>query len=125
MNHNHNISGNSLKSREITNFQVTQRNNFSFKQDIVPRDFFGWILLIFIISSMAPYFNRQLTLVGLLLGGTYALYLLKEKKWLQTEFIIFLFWLIWSFAGYTVSINEGAFFKNFIRVYAIDFSVCL
>lgn len=87
---------------------------------LFPRDYFGWIFLIFVIGSITLTGYGQLKLIGILLAGGYTSYFLIKKLWIPKEIIIFFVWMLWAGAtGYIVSIDKEAFLKTFMVVFQI------
>lgn len=78
----------------------------------LPKDFLGWLLMIFIVGCMTLFENSQFILIGIILVGTYTLYFLKGKKSLPVEIVILFVWILWATTGFFVSVNSDAFIKE-------------
>lgn len=90
-----------------------------YDKHLLPRDFLGVLLFMFIIGSMTLFGPYKLRILGLVVAGCFALYFLKEKKSFPVEFLIYSMWLLWSLSGYVVSADKSAFLTTFLTVFNV------
>lgn len=81
----------------------SRRDNFSFPDHAIPRDFLGWALMLFTIGIMTvshfPGWSRLMVPLGAILSAFYLPIFLRQRVKIPGEIIIYAAWMAWSLTG--------------------------
>lgn len=90
---------------------------------IVPRDFFGLLVIPFIIGLMTVSYVEGLTMVmalyGVCLSGIFVIYSLYHRLEIQPEVVVYFVWITWSLGGLTNVIDRALYFQQLMTVIQI------
>ena len=94
------------------------------RQNLLTRDISGYILPIFIVSSMTLSYQRNLSkitiLIGFLVSVGYLLYFLSGRNRLQPEVIIYSVWVFWCATGAFIATNQEVFWSRYFTILQIS-----
>jgi O-antigen ligase len=86
------------------------------RQQILPRDFWGFLLTPFIMGVMTIGYLESLAnvvvLYGVVLSFLYILQCLHHRSELQPEVLIYFVWIVWSLGGLTNLTDKDIYFQQ-------------
>jgi hypothetical protein len=90
----------------------------NYPKNILPRDFFQWLLLFFIIGTLTlshiQGLSKIMVLYGLAFSFLFSIYLLYHGFKVQPEVIIYFAWVIWSLSGLLNVVDRSLYFQELI-----------
>ncbi len=84
------------------------------------RDFWKWLLVLFIVSlltvSCIEGLSKIVILYGLIVSGVFSIYFLYHRLSFQPEVIIYFVWIIWSLSGMIIVIDKEVYFTQLMTL---------
>src|SRR5574340_1517239 len=89
----------------------------------VPRDFWGLLLMPFVMGVMTLSYveslSRIMVIYGLVLSALYTLYFLYKRSELQPELLIYFAWVAWALGGLINVIDRGLYATQMMTIIQI------